>query len=190
MWGRQRLTRLGPEIGGASAIWVVATAGVIALAPTLADAPATPTAVAVTALFTGLGVLVGRLLPAGFGTRLGIAVVIIGQLLDVVLVLAADGRYPRTDEAGSGRVLLLLLGGYAAFLLGALAGDRSCRVGPVASDPVRESGGRSPACDRPGVAPRRSRPTSRGVVTPSAEGWLTGWARAYGCGDRGARKTT
>ncbi|MFD7551696.1 hypothetical protein [Streptomyces sp. NPDC059816] len=131
--GVQRLVRVWPETVGASVIWVAATAGVIALAPTLADTPATLTAAGVAAGFTGIGVLVGRLLPAGYGTRLGIAVVIVGQLLDVVLVLAAGGLYPRTDEGGSGRILLLLLGGYAAFLLGALAGDRSCRVGTVVS---------------------------------------------------------
>ncbi|MBF6048415.1 hypothetical protein GO001_24935 [Streptomyces sp. NRRL B-1677] len=114
---------------------MAASAGVIALAPTLADTPTAPAAAAVATAFTGIGALAGRLLPAGRGTRLGIAVVIIGQLLDVALVLAADGLYPRTDEGGSGRILLLLLAGYAGFLLGALAGDRSSRADTAASPP-------------------------------------------------------
>ncbi|GGP44859.1 hypothetical protein GCM10010214_17190 [Streptomyces abikoensis] len=119
---------------GAFVIWVAASAGVTALAPTLAGAPTAPVAAAVVAAFTGMGALVGRLLPAGYGVRLGVAVVIVGQLLDVVLVLAFDGLYPRTDEGGNGRVLLLLLAGYAGFLLGALAGDRSLR-GDTAAAP-------------------------------------------------------
>jgi len=113
--------RIWPETVGALVIWVIATAAVTALAPALADAPAAPTAAAVAVAFTAAGALVGRILPPGYGVRLGIAVVIIGQLLDVAYVLAADGRYPRTDGHGSGRVLLLLLAGYAAFLLGTLA---------------------------------------------------------------------
>ncbi|WP_424886880.1 hypothetical protein [Streptomyces sp. XH2] len=119
-------------------IWVVASAGVTALAPALADAPTAPAAAAVATAFTGIGVLAGRLLPTGRGIRLGIAVVIVGQLLDVALVLAADGLYPRTDEGGSGRILLLLLAGYAGFLLGALAGDRSFKAA-MAPSPPRET---------------------------------------------------
>ncbi|MFI9202862.1 hypothetical protein [Streptomyces sp. NPDC053048] len=124
----RRLMHVWPETAGALVIWVAASAAVTALAPMLADAPTAPAAAAVAIAFTGIGVLVGRLLPAGYSIRLGIAVVIVGQLLDVFLVLAADGLYPRTDEGGSGRILLLLLAGYAAFLLGALAGDRSLKA--------------------------------------------------------------
>ncbi|MFF4159162.1 hypothetical protein [Streptomyces sp. NPDC001678] len=133
--GKRRLVHVWPETVGAFVIWVAASAGVTALAPTLADAPTTPAAAAVATVFTGIGVLAGRLLPAGRGIRLGIAVVVVGQLLDVALVLAADGLYPRTDEGGSGRVLLLLLAGYAGFLLGALAGDRSFKADTAASPP-------------------------------------------------------
>jgi hypothetical protein len=122
---KQRLAQLWPEALGAFVIWVAASVGVTALAPTLAGAPTAPAAAAVAIVFTVIGVLAGRLLPAGYGIRLGIAVVIVGQFLDVVLVIAADGLYPRTDLDGSGRILLLLLAGYAGFLLGTLAGDRS-----------------------------------------------------------------
>ncbi|MHA7957821.1 hypothetical protein ACX9I7_08675 [Streptomyces sp. L500] len=130
---KRRLAHVWPETVGAFVIWVAASAGVTALAPTLAGAPTAPAAAAVVAAFTGMGALVGRLLPAGYGVRLGVAVVIVGQLLDVVLVLAFDGLYPRTDEGGNGRVLLLLLAGYAGFLLGALAGDRSFGVDTAAA---------------------------------------------------------
>lgn len=50
---------------------------------------------------------------------------VIGQLLDVVLVLAADRLYPRTDIDGTAHILLLLLVGYATFLAGAILGGRS-----------------------------------------------------------------
>lgn len=135
MGKRRLLAHVWPETAGAFVIWVAASAGVTALAPALADAPTTLASVAVATAFTSIGVLTGRLLPAGRGIRLGIAVVIVGQLLDVALVLAADGLYPRTDEGGSGRILLLLLAGYAGFLLGALAGDRSLRADTAASPP-------------------------------------------------------
>jgi len=120
-------TRIWPETVGALVIWMIATAVVTALAPTLAEAPTAPTAAALAVAFTAVGALVGRLLPPGYGVRLGIAVVVIGQLLDVAYVVAADGRYPRTDGSGSGRILLLLLAGYAAFLLGTLA-TRTARI--------------------------------------------------------------
>ncbi|QLE75281.1 hypothetical protein FGW37_30130 [Streptomyces rectiverticillatus] len=138
MWKR-RLAHVWPETAGALVIWIAASAGVTALAPTLAHAPATPAAAAVATAFAGVGVLTGRLLPARYGIRLGIAVVVVGQLLDVALVLAADGLYPRTDDSGSGRILLLLLAGYAGFLLGTLVGDRSSRTTPTVASPPNPS---------------------------------------------------
>ncbi|MCG8480540.1 MAG: hypothetical protein MI724_15715 [Spirochaetales bacterium] len=118
------------QIGIAVLLWIVATALVIAIAPFIGALPLPVTVPLVTALF----IVVGRVLTGVYverssnrrpfsGSRLGVVVVVVQQTLDAILVAAWGGRYPNTTIETNGPVLTLLLGGYAAFLLGAALVD-------------------------------------------------------------------
>lgn len=117
---------LSLQIGIAVLLWIVATALVIVAAPFIGALPLPLTVPAVVVLF----VLVGRAFTAVYversrdrrpfsGLRLGGVVIVVQQILDAILVTAWGGRYPNTTLETNGPVLTLLLGGYAAFLLGA-----------------------------------------------------------------------
>lgn len=114
-------------------VWVIFTAVVIAVAPLVVALPLPVTAAVVIHACVVIGWVIGRSFARvrprpQAGVRVGVAVVIVGQLLDVLLVVLLGG-YPRAGEAGSVVILTLLLGGYPAALLGATAADRWPRVG-------------------------------------------------------------
>lgn len=117
------------EFVAALIVWVGFTALVVAAAPVLADVRLLTAAVVFTPACVVVGWLAGRAFahwrprPAA-GARLGVAVVVVGQLLDTALVTIA-GEYPRAGTAGSVTVLALLLAGYPAALLGAALADRT-----------------------------------------------------------------
>ncbi len=121
---KTRSTSVWPEVLGALVAWAVATAIVVTFAPTLAAVSEPVMSVAVAVILFAMGYGVARMLPEGRGLPFGIAVVISGQLLDAVLILATDQRYPRTDLEGTAHISMLFLVGYATFLVGTILGDR------------------------------------------------------------------
>lgn len=111
-------------------LWIVFTAVLIPLAPRLGRLPVAVTGTLVVIACYGVGVVLQRVYVRRTGTsdsaaglRLGATIVVIGQLLDLVLVLGFDGRYPGTTEATNAPILLLLLGGYAGVLAGTDSGS-------------------------------------------------------------------
>lgn len=121
---------LSTQVGIAVLLWIVATAAVIAIAPFIGAAPlfvTVPTVallcIAVGRALTGVYVRRSRDRAPFSGARLGVAVVVVQQILDAVLITVWGGRYPNTTVETNGPVLTLLLAGYAAFLLGSALAD-------------------------------------------------------------------
>ena len=124
------------QVGTAVLLWIVATAAVIAIAPFIGTAPLPITVPAVIAAcivigraFTGVYLRRSRDRSPFPGARLGIAVVVVQQILDAILITAWGGRYPNTTVETNGPVLTLLLAGYAAFLLGSALVDTRTAAG-------------------------------------------------------------
>ncbi len=133
------LTALVPGL----AVWALGTAAVVLAVPVVVSAPLWLATPVVTLACAGLGAVVVRALlrrrpqpldDDDAGLRLGAGIAVIGQLLDVVLVVVNAGTYPRTDAAGTTVVLLLLLAGYAAFAVGGHLSWSARAAAPAPSD--------------------------------------------------------